>query len=209
MIWRRLLLVSLLATACGDAVVDGDYRGEPHLRVEGVFRGNTGDATIRSPHLGILWSTPWFEQRLEATLTPILATPLSSNFSFEIWDLPPISATFLDPFCGAWLALGTFVVYDDVDENGRVEMELEDEGLRILAPDTALGLGEVHYLLYTNRALEGCEPFPDLDAGFHVILAYDGWVGRSEKAYVEISLFPPQEFFPFSVEEELRSGSSP
>lgn len=134
---------------------------------------------------------------MESKLTPILASPLSSTFSFEIWDLPPTSA--LVKACGARVALGSLVVYDDVDEDGRIEMAVDHQGLRILAPDKALGFGPVHALLYTDTALTGCEPLPDLDPGFHVILLYDCWWSRPEKASVEIFLFPPMDLFPFGT----------
>lgn len=194
---RWLLLVLLLSSACGDALVDGEHRGEPYMRVEGLFRGSPGDGSVRSPHLGILWAGPCEEKHFEAKLTPILAsTPLTSTFTFELWDLPPRSA--MRPLCDndANVAVGSFIVYDDVDENGWAEMRLDDEGLRIGAPDRALGIAPIHYLLYTDRPIRGCDPFPDVEAGFHVLVSYNHWLLRPENAHVEIFIFDPTDVFP-------------
>lgn len=196
---RWLVLFCLFA--CGDAMVDGSYLGEPHLRVEGMFRGSTGEATIHAPQLGIIWATPDGNHeiaKLDIRLTAIFADPLATTFSFEVWDLPPRSA--LVPICGTRIATGTLAVYDDVNRDGRIDLEFDDESLRVVAPDKALGMGDFYYLLYVEDSIEDCEFLPGaprrLGPGFHVIAIHGCESWESAGAFVEVRLFPPADVFP-------------
>lgn len=190
---RWIVLALFLSIACGDPLVDGSYRGKPYMRLSGFLRGSVSDAVVRSPHLGILWSSREHWRHVVPALTPILATPLSSSFAFELWDLPPSSVRF--PLCGANVAVGYLMVYDDVDGNGRVEVVFDEHEFRILAPDKALGFG-VHFLIHTDRAIRNCWPLPDLDAGFHLLLSDECEMVYYDERTVEILLHPPEDRFP-------------
>lgn len=198
--WRSSLLCSLflLASACGDSVVDGDHRGEPYLRLHGSFFGSTGhDANVRSAKLGIAWYHPFAFGPTVPQLTPILTSPLSSEFSFAVWDLPPAST--IVSFCGARLALGLILVYDDVDDNGRVGMQLAEDAIRIEPPDRVLGMGVNSWLIYAATPLRDCPDLPDVDAGLYVLVPDpNDWLRlRAVKnASVEIELFPPRNHIP-------------
>lgn len=204
--WRFLCLLFL--AACGDALVDGAYPGEPFLRVEGVFRGSTGEETIHSPHIGIVWplhdgsySLAGFDNRL----TTIQAGPLASTFSFEIWDLPPALA--FDHACGVRMALGTLAVYDDVNQDGRVDLTIDDGLLGVAAPDKALGVGVINYLAYVDGVpREGCEPpWPSTPGpGFHVLGLHQCQTWQRTDPFVEVHLFPPSNHFgPIIVDDPM------
>lgn len=196
---RRLWLCLILLAACGDAMVGGGYEGEPYLRVEGVFRGSTGDATLHNPQIGIIWAVEDDGAELEgveANLRPIEGAPLANTFTFEIWDLPPAAA--LLPICGARMAIGSVAVYDDVNGDGRVRFL--PSSLRFAAPDLALGFSLFSFLVYADAPLRDCEEsflsFPDLEPGFHVLDLQDCQRWRKVDASIEIHLFPPANSFP-------------
>lgn len=195
-------------------MVEGAYQGEPYFRVEGMFRGSTGEATIHSPHLGIIWPAPDGNHeiaRLDTLLPPILSDPLSRSFAFEVWDLPPASS--LIRICGTRMALGTLAVYDDVNRDGQIALEFEGDSLRVGAPDKALGMGAYYSLVYVEGvSLEGCEVdgIPKLNPGFHVLAFHDCETWQSLGAFVEVRLFPPAESFPpLSPEGPEGSACSP
>lgn len=199
MIWRSFCLLFLVS--CGDAMVDGGYQGEPYFRVDGVFRGSTGEATIHSPQLGIIWPLvdgSYSFAGLDNQLISIQGDPLASTFSFEIWDLPPASA-FHDA-CGARMALGVLAVYDDVNRDGRIDLAIDGEPPGVVAPDKALGLGAFYYLMYVegSPSEENCEfiGFPMLAPGFQVLVVHDCETWHSPGAFVEVRLFPPADSFP-------------
>lgn len=202
--WFCFLLPLL---ACGDAMVDGSYEGEPYLRVDGVFRGSVGEEIIHAPRLGIMWATHDGRYEilgLDTRLTSIRADPLSSHFSFEVWDLPPASA--LVSACGARLAVGALAVYDDVNGDGKIELATHEESLRVVDPDKALGLGVFYYLLYADAPLVDCDsplgPLPSLPPGFHVIVLHACEAWEVASPFVEVRLFPPADSFPFLPSEE-------
>lgn len=75
-----------------------------------------------------------------------------------------------------------------------VQLAFDEFELRIQKPDKVLGIG-VHLLIYTDRALRDCAPFPDLDAGFHLILPDECEMVYYDQRTVEIFLHPPEDRF--------------
>lgn len=120
-------LVTLLA-ACGDPVAEGDYRGEPLIRIAGRLEGDARTSTIHAPYIGIAWMVFDFfsgegKGRVVTSVVPVPDATFPGAFHLELFDPPPPEA-FVDMF-GVRYAIGAIVALDDVDGDRRFEMNPE------------------------------------------------------------------------------------
>ncbi|AKU91149.1 hypothetical protein [Vulgatibacter incomptus] len=155
---QKKLLFPLMAAAvvgCGDPIAAGTYRGEPLVRLHGTLVGDAGTSSIRHPYLAIVWfnisDLSMGEPEAVTILAPISAGPLSREFTVDLWDPPPRKA--IGTSYGSEMALGVAVAIDDVDGNGRVEIDPLTN--TIAPPDLAFGGAFSQWLIFvgsTGRA---------------------------------------------------------
>lgn len=203
---RSLLLVGALggavASGCGDPIADGSYRGEPLARLQGRIEGDAGTSSIAHPFLGIVWFNITSEVAEAVTvLEPMQGGLLSRDFSVDVWDPPPRSA--IGDFYGSRVALGVAVAVDDVNGDGKVE--IDPNFGTIAPPDLAFGGGIQNWLVYVEgRSRDLCEPWlfgGPVDTG--TLYVSDGFAHCSsifsvlpKGAPMTIDLFPPTSTLP-------------
>ena len=209
---KRAAALLLLASACGDPIVDGDYLGEPLFRVSGRIEGDAGTSRIHSPWLAMLWAElqdgEVGEPRLIVTMAPISDHRFPGSFTIDFYDVPPPSVQM--PLLGHRVAMGIAVVVDDVDGNGRFEV---DPVVGVIPPDRMFGWAQDQTILYVAEVgSERCQRWAFGDAvapgaGYHVAT----WGACDTGTPFEIqppgeplvvTLFPPGAF-PEETEREL------
>lgn len=157
-----MILAATLAMGCGDPLVDGSFLGDPQATFAGTFSGTiTGNSRPGSPHMGVVWFRVFNEQgetvheRL-TEVTPIAESQFPWNFTFHVYDQPPVEALnlFQDPQnTGELTALGRadILVFDDVDRNGAFAFSAPR---RLQPPDKIIGFATDYVLLWFDREVE-------------------------------------------------------
>lgn len=157
----RPLTLTLLVAGCGDALVGGDYLGEPIFR----FPAETTSPALAMPGehsltVGLFWSpqgavdvpaTALVEQTSESRRIP---TPYA--FSFDLRDAPT-PALLHRTASGATWGIARILGYDDENENGQRD---DDEPLTAAAQD--------RLLLYAPKPVSA----EDSPTGFPLVAGY-------------------------------------
>jgi len=210
----RIALFSLsLLVACGDPLADGAYLGEPLVTLRGRTVGDAGTSSISHPYIAIVWFNIESEvPRTIQMLAPIEAVPLSSDFTLRLWDAPPRQA--LGALCdGTVFTIGFAIAVDDVDDDGKVSIDIETGGLR--APDLAFGMASRNVIVYLDRVgSKTCFGMPldffDFgDGSSFYVSGIDECSFTSPEAdgVLNVELFPPANKLPET--EEVICGDPP
>lgn len=210
---RLALLVLSLLVACGDPLADGSYRGEPLATLRGRTIGDAGTSSISHPYIAIVWVDLLTEQRRAIqVLAPIDAVPLSSDFTLRLWDPPPRRA--LGVLCdGTVFTVGFAIAVDDVNDDGKVYIDVETGGLQ--APDLAFGMATRNVLVYLDRVgSKTCDGMPldffDFGDGSSIFVSgIDGCAFTTPEAdgVLNVQLFPPASSLP--EVDEIQCGDPP
>jgi hypothetical protein len=117
---------ALLLAGCGDPLVDGDYRGEPLIRLAGRIEGDAKTSSIQSPYLGIIWVIYDFSSgdetgRVVTSLVPVPDAKFPGTFELALFDPPPPEA--FNELFGVRYAMGAIVALDDVDGDRRFTVD--------------------------------------------------------------------------------------
>lgn len=207
---KRAVLLGLLATAaCGDPIADGDYLGEPLFQLQGRIVGDAGTSVIRRPYLGLLWVNPLgvdgsFE--FVSSIVPITQPRFPGEFSINLFDAPPDRVHF--PIGSADIALGMAVVLDDVNGDGRFEL---DPFAGIVPPDVVFGGSRQLIAHVRNLGSAECQAWAfgvsePIESGFHLMRSAECddpamMPLLSRDTPLEVELFPPTQA-PFDVSDE-------
>lgn len=130
---RRSVLGGLLATGCGEALVDDAYRGAPLLTVRGQISQVRGALALQNDlRVAVFWS-PTGSTTIDDTLVEQADVSVQLQFPalFEINLFAPPSGI-------AWrddgpVHVGLVLIYDDANRNGRFELSELQGGARNLA----------------------------------------------------------------------------
>lgn len=128
-LWGALLAL-LVAQGCGQPLVDGDYRGEPLLKIEGQLASletlppEWADGAVR---VALFWSPTGRsdvapDQLLEQ---PSVSAALDFPGRFALNIYHPPEARFLVPASPSY-GLALVLVYVDLDDNGRLDLDAGD-----------------------------------------------------------------------------------
>jgi hypothetical protein len=174
----------LLASGCGQRVVDGEFLGDATLRLTGFMA-----ARVRPPPrplVGALWlgydglSQPL--SGVETTVLPITSFDLS-GFTCDVLGAPPSAGQYLTAdgsLIPASIRLARLFVFEDVDANGTFAV---DGSGQLAAPDILLAVAASTALLFVEKpppephALDAAHLFlgnwEAADFGYH-LLQLDG-----------------------------------
>lgn len=113
---RLWTLPLLTLCACGDALVDGDYRGEPLIKIHGEILqeeplGPTSGPVLVSVFWGATSNTtgPQIEQNLR------VQTEFPSRYTLEVFKPPSEEVMFDTPGGEQHIAMGLILLYEDAD----------------------------------------------------------------------------------------------
>lgn len=160
------LLLSTLAGACGDPLVEGDYGGEPRLILHGQYEGPPPAVGMSDPAVrgAIFWSpggTAPFASLEQLVEQPATGRPfrIPGRMDWPIFELPG-AEHLASAAGGAPFGLGLPFLYLDGDGDRR---RAQDEPMIVHAPGTAL--------LFAPQALAATDSPTGtaIPAGYHLI----------------------------------------
>lgn len=209
---RRAALVLLASSAaCDGALVDGTYRGEPLLTVQGELKviDKTASGAPAKPlpagqlRLAVLWlgavgaaTGELFSADVEQSLTPVAVFP--ARYRVALYAPPPAAAVLRDSAEGAY-ALGVLAAYVDANGNGAFDRDID--GL-------VGGATAQRVVVYAPQGLQATWLTQPIGAGYHrmvaqgagtackksgrVTLAIDAQADTEVKVFTEVpaTLFP-------------------
>ena len=204
--WTALLL--MLASGCGDHLVDGAFLGDSTIRLRGELGAHVPDP--HAPVVGALWlgyeglSAP--TEGVETTALPITALRFPASFTCEILDPPPSSGSYqlsTGAIVPAAIRLARLVIFDDRDGDGAFRLDATGA---VAPPDRLLAQAEEHVLLFVQHGpvdpvaldAQGAiltnweEAFP----GYHVValdptVAPPGLLGHVVDNATPVTFVPP------------------
>lgn len=110
--------------ACGDALVEQGFRGEPRLTFTGQIATANGDTTTAGPLRAALFWSQRGTTALDATLVEqpavSVAVQFPGTFEINVFDPPP-DVAWTSPTAGYRVAL--VLIYEDVDADGRLTFD--------------------------------------------------------------------------------------
>jgi hypothetical protein len=165
-----LLSSMLMLTGCGDPLVDGTWRGEPLMVIEGSIMLANPEEPNGWPEgdlrVALFWANSFGDMQLEQDVG--VEAQLPSRYRMEIYSPPPEEAFFYAPWEDlGQVAIGNPLLY--VDQNGDGMWQEESELLVGGAPDIALvfATDETHLEQEEfEEEFEVEEDFVALNAGF-------------------------------------------
>ncbi len=154
---RALVRVAAVAACastllgCGDPLADGSYLGDATIRLHAIVQGNLSEAEHAA--VAVLWLgyAALAEKKLagvESSVLPISSIDFPPRFTCDLLSPPPSAGSYLAPdghIVPAFVRVGLLVVFDDVDQDGRLAVT---DGGQVLAPDRLLAQSLSHALLY-------------------------------------------------------------
>ena len=112
----------LLLLACGDALVDRRYKGEPLLKVRGSVISDFTPEELELTDGPLAVALDWAELD-ESTSAPrvsaVVTTDFPARYTLRLYEPPPDRAYFDAPWSeGARVAVATPILYMDEDRDG-------------------------------------------------------------------------------------------
>ncbi|MFO0725256.1 MAG: hypothetical protein U1E65_15850 [Myxococcota bacterium] len=163
---RKLILILILGTGCGEPLVGSDYIGTPELSVRGTVQQISG--RIPADHgdlaLGVFWIGTSSGAAAGVEQDAHLDAGLGA-YTMRLFDAPPESALHFSAIAGdAPLGLGVVALYADQNHSGAFEPE----------GDLLLGASPQHLVVFAARALPGSSPaaalLGEISAGYHLFV---------------------------------------
>lgn len=155
-----LLLATLPLFGCGDALVDGDYRGEPLITIRGeILQDEPLGAVDGRVLVSVFWgantqsTSPQVEQAVN------VRTEFPSRYMLDVYLPPSTEVMFVTPREAQTIAMGLILLYSDSDGD-----EIYDP-----AVDTLIGTSRSSVLIWVEENPE--------DATVNLPLAQSFYIG--------------------------------
>ncbi len=172
---RTYFLVGMLALwtcGCGDALVPGDYEGEPLIQVSGNIELWETDLLTRVDASNIRVSLFWNRNDEELGIPEdfsqeqqvVFEGNALTSYDLVLYHNPPPNALFPINDAGDKVAVAQIVLYADENGDGRWSS---------VAEDTALGGAQNHVLVYAPQPVESEQVGGVLSTGFHLMSLHE------------------------------------
>lgn len=148
-----LLLATLLCPGCGDALVDGDYRGEPLITIRGEILQDEPLGAVEGPVLvSVFWgaNTRSMSPRVEQAVN--VRTEFPSRYTLDVYQPPSAEVMFETPREKQTIAMGLILLYADGDGDEIFDPEV----------DALIGTSQSSVLLWVeDNPEESMEELPE------------------------------------------------
>lgn len=145
--------LSLSLFACGDALTDDRYQGEPRFVLSGTLQSLDASATGAQSYVGVVWVN--FAKDGDTVATQVASVSdaaFPSEFTLALYDQPADGDLndFSDPLRDATGRIGTgfIVAFDDVDGDGLLTTPTDLDP--VPGGDLLRGLAPEHIAIYAR-----------------------------------------------------------